>query len=978
MRTRAPVLIGRTGELDVVESALAEARKGRGRSVFVVGEAGIGKSRLVNEAVGRAFAVGMVVLRGRGSTVGPMVPFRPLVEALLSRFRRRGLPSEEELGPYRPVLGRLVPEWASKEQPYGGESVIVLAEAVLRLMAVVGRDRSCLLMLEDLHHADVETLAVVEYLADHLDEESSMLLATCRSEPSPALEIARSVVLRRTGDLVELGRLTHSDVVRLAASCLDVNADDLPPAVVHRLWETSAGIPFVVEELLHSMVNGGHLVLGPDGWREVDMGRVEIPATLVRAISQRADRLGQQGQDVMSAAAVLGTRFPLAVVQRMTGLDDHALLAELHAGIAAQLVTADDRRPDWYAFQHPLVAEALLARMTPAERAAFSLRAADAVKEIHPDLSGEWCQLAASLRLAAGDSSTAGRLFAEAGRRALADSAAGSAIALLDKAETLLAATEDQSARMDVLETLLYALAEAGQFERAFQLAGTLDTGDSGLDIARRVALRVRLAWVAHVAGRYEDCASQVAEARIALGPNPDEELTAPVDAISAHLALDSPGRDRIQEAEALARRAIGPAEQVPLPMIACQAWYVIGVVSRGHDMTRSDSAMRRTQAIAEEHQLSIWRLYGLGGQATNSWLAEGKADLLVHARREALRIGAVNVALSQEAVLALHAAMCGDFTAAGPLIDQCLNTVRRLKLEALERYMLMTRAVAAAHQARREEMERTLEEFLRSGGATSRELPLTIGLARTFCALLEENAELAEHELAGVVASEDENPVTFYFTGRHGLLPLLRVLFHGGDERELPEAGPQSSAQMRWNRHFRQLAHAVVLGRHGEREQAEAMMERAQRSGAPYTMARHLGLRLVAGAAIADGWGSPVTWLRSAEGYFHEAGVAAVAGACRALLRQHGELVPQRRTGTERIPAQLRALGVTLREYEVLALLLLRLGNKSIASRLHISPRTVEKHVASLLLKVEQPDRAALIEWATARSAAWTPRTGP
>jgi ATP/maltotriose-dependent transcriptional regulator MalT len=975
MRTRAPLLIGRDHELDAVVSALAEARKGRGRSVFIVGEAGIGKSRLAAEAVGHAFATGMVVLRGRSTTIGPMVPFRPLVEALLSRFRHRGLPPESELGPYRPVLGRLVPEWASSEPTYGGDSVVVLAEAMLRLMAVVGRERGCVLVLDDLQHADVETLAVLEYLADHLAEESSMLLATCRAEQSVALEIARSVVLRQAGDLIELGRLDYAEIRRLVASCLDVEADELPAGVARRLWENSAGIPFVVEELLHSMVNDGHLVRSSDGWRQVDLGPVEIPASLVLAITERADRLGPRGQNVLCAAAVLGTRFPLPVVQRITGLDDHALLGELHAGIAAQLVIADERRPDWYTFQHPLIAEALLARMTPAERAAFSARAADAIAELDPALSGEWCQLAAGLRLAAGDSTTAARLFTEAGRRALANSAAGSAIALLEKAEALLSVHDDQSARVEVLEALLYALAEAGQFERAFHLASTLDTGDSGLDVARRVALRVRLAWVAQIAGRYDDCATQVAEARIALGPNPSEELSAPVDAISAHLALDSPGRDRIREAETLARRAIGPAERVPLPMIACQAWYAIGVISREHDLVESDTALRRTQVLAEEHQLPIWRLYGLGGQATNAWLAEANAEFLVHARREALQVGAVTVALNLESVLALHSVLCGDFSAASKLIDECLTTVRRLQLVSLERYMLMTRAVANAHQGNREEMERALAEFLRRGGATARELPLSIGLARTFCALLEENVELAEHELAGVLASEDENPVTFYLTGRHGLHQLMRVLAHRMDLAELHGSARRSVTEMRWNRHFRELAQAVLLGRAGERDRAEAMMARAQQSGAPYPMARHLGLRLVAEAAIDDGWGSPVTWLRAAEEYFHQAGVAAVAAACRALLRHHGELVPQRRTGTERIPPELRELGVTLREFEVLELLVLRFGNKSIAARLHISPRTVEKHVASLLLKVEQPNRAALIEYATARNAAWEPR---
>jgi DNA-binding NarL/FixJ family response regulator len=129
--------------------------------------------------------------------------------------------------------------------------------------------------------------------------------------------------------------------------------------------------------------------------------------------------------------------------------------------------------------------------------------------------------------------------------------------------------------------------------------------------------------------------------------------------------------------------------------------------------------------------------------------------------------------------------------------------------------------------------------------------------------------------------------------------------------------------------------------------------------------MARHLGLRLIAERAHADGWGEPVSWLRQAEEYFHTAEIPAVASSCRGLLRQIGATVPQRRTGSDQVPTRFRQLGVTSREFEVCLLLIDRCGNKSIASRLHISPRTVEKHVASLMVKTRQPDREALSKFA-------------
>jgi len=109
VRIRAPFMLGRDGDLDSLGRLVAGARSGRGCAVFVAGEPGIGKSRLVREVVAGAAAAGVVVLFGRGSAIGPMVPFRPIVEALLSLSRAGRVPGGEQLGPYRDILGRLVP-----------------------------------------------------------------------------------------------------------------------------------------------------------------------------------------------------------------------------------------------------------------------------------------------------------------------------------------------------------------------------------------------------------------------------------------------------------------------------------------------------------------------------------------------------------------------------------------------------------------------------------------------------------------------------------------------------------------------------------------------------------------------------------------------------------------------------------------------------------------------------------------------------
>ncbi|WP_434446224.1 AAA family ATPase [Lentzea sp. E54] len=957
MRTRAPHVVGRDREVAAITGALARTRDSRGGAVFLTGEAGIGKSRLARYAAGQAYDEGMRVLKGRGTTIGPMVPFRPLAEALLGLFRGDP-PDDSALGPYKPVLGTLIPEWHDHRSTT--ESVVVLAEAVLRLLASVARKTPCLLVLDDLHEADAETLAVIEYLADNLEDQPVLLVATIRTEPGNALELVHRIVQRGSAGLLELHRLSHDEVGQMTASCLESAL--VPAELVDRLWTDSAGNPFVVEELLHGMVSSGLLVAGAFGWQVVGELKLPVPAAFVRSVAHRTDRLGPQGREVLSIAAVLGHRFPLSVVQKVTGTDDRRLLSHLHAGVAAQLVTPDEPAPDWYAFRHPLTADALLAQLTPAERADLSQRTADAVEALHPGLPGDWCPLVAKLRFDAGCPTQAGLLFAEAGKRALSSGAAGSAVTLLDRAQQLL--STEVTARADVLDTLLPALAETGDFDRAF----ALDVADlPGLDGPRRAKLHTRLSRVAYLAGWFTEGVEQVRIARTLLGPDAPDELTAPLDVNSAYLTLNIPSADRISSAADLARQAALAADRARLPTVACEAWQLLGIIAREQDIDEANTCFGKALALADTHRMPIQHIYALVRLAGNDWLEHGSTAALDRTHAEACRAGAITVAHNVDAILALQSVLTGDYAVAAERIDRCLETTARLRFHALTRYLLMAKATLAAHRGQRAETDDAVERFESVAKSGAQEYPLCIGLARAFCALLEEDHALAESELDRALALESQNPTTFHLSGTHGLRVLLGVLDGRFGWPDFHAQTTPSAAAMRWNRQFASLAHAVLLGRDGRHAEAAEAFHRAQEAAALYPLARHLGLRLV--APQAAGWGDPVSWLRSAEEYFHQAGIPAVASACRGLLRQAGAPVQQRRSGTDQVPRQLRGHGVTVREFEVFVLLADRMGNKAIGTRLHISPRTVEKHVASLIAKTGQPDRESLSAYAAALS---------
>ena len=125
-----------------------------------------------------------------------------------------------------------------------------------------------------------------------------------------------------------------------------------------------------------------------------------------------------------------------------------------------------------------------------------------------------------------------------------------------------------------------------------------------------------------------------------------------------------------------------------------------------------------------------------------------------------------------------------------------------------------------------------------------------------------------------------------------------------------------------------------------------------------------HLGIRLACEAALRDGWGDPAAGLSGAARFFTAAGHEPVAIACRSLLRRAG--APRQRQIDAAVHPRLRRLGVTAREAEVLALVGERLTNRDIATRLYLSPRTVEKHVASVLIKAGVESRGDLVQLAT------------
>ncbi|HEX7275912.1 MAG TPA: AAA family ATPase, partial [Acidimicrobiales bacterium] len=378
----APRVVGRDVELALLAELLEAAAEGRGSMAFVVGEAGIGKSRLVEATAAEARRRrGLPVLRGRAVQAATPVAYRPVAEALCSLVRTGGGPARGVLAPFDAILGALIPDWRTDDTAPVDQSVVTMAEAVLRFLTATAAAHGCLLILEDLHWADPETLAIVEYLADNLAGEPVLCAVTWRTdERQSGLEVLRALDARRASRTIALRRLDEGEVADMVSGCLGPGT---VPDAVHALATPAEGVPFLVEELLATALASGLLRPDGDGWLVSPGPSAVVPLTFLDTVRRRLTDVGPAPRSVLLAGALLGRRFEWRLLPSLTGLDEEATVAGLRAAIGQGLVEADPD-PALFRFRHALTRDAVLADALPPERATVAARAHAAVEAAFP------------------------------------------------------------------------------------------------------------------------------------------------------------------------------------------------------------------------------------------------------------------------------------------------------------------------------------------------------------------------------------------------------------------------------------------------------------------------------------------------------------------------------------------------------------------------------------------------------------------
>ncbi len=390
-------LVGRTRELDVLMDRFREVRAGRGQVVVLVGEAGMGKSRLLLEFRRRLAEAGEAVtwLEGQCVSFGQSIPFLPLTDQLRRNFGIEELDGEPEIiakvehGMRR--MGRLdehIPYVRALLAVDPGDPAVAAMDpaarrkrvfAAVRALSLRGAAiRPIVFVFEDLHWVDRST---EEYLGSLLDSVASvpiLLLLTYRVGYTPPFGT------RSFQTTVMLQSLSEAEAMAVAARVL--GTDSLPEEVRAALSQKAEGVPLFVEEVTKTLLDLGVLRAENGGYRMArGVAEVSVPDTINGIIMARLDRLGEDGKRTVQLASVIGRQFLVRLLERIAGLTTQleGLLGELKA---LEIVYELGALPEpAYIFKHAVIQDVAYNSLLLQRRRELHRAVGHAIEELYAD-----------------------------------------------------------------------------------------------------------------------------------------------------------------------------------------------------------------------------------------------------------------------------------------------------------------------------------------------------------------------------------------------------------------------------------------------------------------------------------------------------------------------------------------------------------------------------------------------------------------
>jgi DNA-binding CsgD family transcriptional regulator len=931
MAQPAQQIVGRAAELGSLEETLAELSRGRFAALALVGEPGIGKTRLLAELGARADERGHVVLSGGASELEHEQPFWMFVDAFdeyLEGLEPRRLDAVDE--ETRAELGQLLPSLAASEAgaelPDGRYRT---HRAVRQLLAALAAAKPLVLLLDDVHWADSGSIDLLGSLLRRPPTAPVLIAMAARRRQMPerlawALERAhRGGALTR----VELGSLSRDD----ARELLGASADEL--------YEESGGNPFYLEQL----------------------ARFPDARTVAAAMTEELSLLPSDVRRVLEGAAVAGDPFELELAEAAAGLRAGSAIDALDELLRRDLVRHTDV-PRRFRFRHPLVRRAVYEaapggwRLTAHERCADALAARGApaaARAHHIERSARHGDLDAVA------------VLREAGEAA-AQRAPATAARLFEAALRLAPPGEE---RVELLAAAANAHASAGQFREAY--AALLES----LELLPRdaVALRMKLtagcAGLENLLGHHQEAHTRLLTALESLS-----DATSPEAAgLMIELAVDGFYRMDYGSMSEWAGRAVDVARPTAdRPLIASAAGVlVLAEVFRGAvpqaEAVRAEAASLVDSMPDDE----IARCLDRGVDTLAA--AELYLDRFDHAGARAARALGVARATGQGQVLpilfwsAMIRTMRGELADAAKLAEEAIEVARLSGHAEGQAWNLFARSLTATAEGDVETALATAEEAMEALSGLHRSLPLAwSALALAAARLAAGDPERAAHALLDGAGGEELTLLAapLRATGFE-LLARCRLALgdRGGAERAAAHAERLAEAlELRMPAALAKRAAAAVALDGGDpasaAELALASAALADEVGAVIDAARS---RTLAGRALVQ--------LGDLERAVPELERAAAAfDACGALARRDeaerelGKLGRRRHRRTRR--GNVDGTGIatlTERELQVSRLIVDRKTNPEIAAALFLSPKTVETHIRNVFHKLGVSSRVEI-----------------
>ncbi len=667
--------VGRASELARLEAAYARAASGAGSLVLVVGEAGIGKSRLIDR-----FAAGVPpdcrVVRGGclELTAGEM-PYAPFVEAI--RALVRAVPAERRpalLAPGRRDLERLLPELATRapDEAASGSEPDPLAqhrlfEVILGVVERLAGDGPVVLVVEDVQWADRASLDLIAFLARALRDEPVLIVTSVRPEVlerrGPVLSAVAAWERGEAIERIDVGPFGPDEVAAQVAA-LGAGPD---PDRIAQLVAWTDGNPFFVEQIVRS---GSESAVGSGASSGRVVTATQLPAALRDVLVARIEELDARDQDVLRAAAVVGKRIDDGVLAAILGRSPSSIGAALRRAVDAGLLVRDVGGT--YRFRHALLREVVYGELFGGERTDLHRRVADALDQRAE--AGEATISAGEIahhRAAAGDDVQAIVAMVAAAHEAEEMYAFVDASRLWERALNLWSEVPDAERivgtdRGDVLALAAEAAMLAGDAERAASLAReALGAIDASADPLRAGLVHERLRWFLWESGDRRAAAEAVADALRLIPADPPSAARSRAVAHRAGIELYAheyeASRAHAEEAVAIARAIGAPGEEAFALGILGWDEAVLGDVERGletfaegvriaHELGRPegialaatnlaalldrvgrpDESLSAAQAALDAvRRLGVARTYGglLAGYAAKALVALGRWD---------------------------------------------------------------------------------------------------------------------------------------------------------------------------------------------------------------------------------------------------------------------------------------------------------------------------------------------------------------